>query len=72
MRPIFGMSISQKQQKYIDTDEDEHDQVFNDLPRQHTNEDDEDEDEEEYGDQFEREDIEEEEEEIDEGFEKYK
>ena len=64
------MSISQKQQKYIDTDEDEHDQVFNDLPRQHTNEDDE--DEEEYGDQFEREDIEEEEEEIDEGFEKYK
>lgn len=72
MRPIFGMSISQKQQKYIDTDEDEHDQVFNDLPRQNTNEDDQDEDEEEYGDQFEREDIEEEEEEIDEGFEKYK
>ena len=70
------MSISQKQQKYIDTDEDEHDQVFNDLPRQNTNEDgqNEDDEEEEYGDQFEREDIdqEEEEEEIDEGFEKYK
>jgi hypothetical protein len=48
MRPIFGMSI--KQNKYIDTDEDEQDQVFSDLPRQHTNEDESDDEDDLYGD----------------------
>ena len=74
MRPIFGMSI--KQNKYIDTDEDEQDLVFSDLPRQHTNEDESDDEDDLYGDQFEREeeigDTEDQEEEIDEEFEKYK
>ena len=51
MRPIFGMSVVSKmqQQKYIDTDEDDQDSMFNDLPRKiDSNNGDEDEDD--YGD----------------------
>ncbi len=56
MRPIFGLSVVTKQQqqqqpKYIDTDEDDHDSMFNDLPKkgQHSGSNGDDEDEEEYG-----------------------
>lgn len=67
MRPVFEMSISQAQPRYIDTDEDDHEQ-FADLPRQ-GDEEDEDENEEEFEREDDHEDQEQEEEE--DGFNTY-